>query len=181
MTVTVNSEKIIAVKIKGDKETEEIGAKAVKELPAKIVAANGKVDVVSGATETCNAIFEAMDSALAAAKSGAKAAASAIAFNPGAYTGTAKGYNGPVSLKVSFSDKAITDIEVASSKETDHVGASAFPILFKDIKDYTSTGVDGLSGATFTSRAIRGAVEDAAKQAGCDHRRPCARALSPTR
>ena len=167
VTVTVNAQKITDVKIKADKEAQGIGGQAIAELPAKIVAANGKVDAVSGATMTSDAIFEALDGALKQASAGG-AGAAGIAFKAGTYTGSAKGYNGPVSLKVTFSDSAITDIKVDKWAETDHVGTSAFPLLSKEIEDYTSTGVDGVSGATFTSRAMLLAVEDAAKQAGCD-------------
>lgn len=165
--VTVNAEKITDIEIKGDKETKGIGSKAIEELPAKIVAANGRVDAISGSTVTSDAIFEALESALKQAR-GEAGQVSAISFTPGTYTGTARGYNGDVSLKVTFAKDAITDITVAASKETGHVGDSAYPILFKDIKEYTSTGVDGVTGATFTSRATLLAVEDAAKQAGCD-------------
>jgi fumarate reductase flavoprotein subunit len=167
VTVTVDANKITAVKIKGDKETQGVGSRAVAELPDKIVKANGKVDVVSGATVTSQAIFDALDTALKQAK-GDVIALSPVAFKPGTYVGTAKGYNGDLSLKVTFSDIAITNIEVAKSVETEQVGTPAFPIMFKEVQDYTSTGVDGVSGATFSSRAVLGAVEDAAKQAGCD-------------
>jgi fumarate reductase flavoprotein subunit len=167
VTVTVDAQKITAVKIVGDNETPALGGRAVAELPQKIVAANGKVDGLSGATITSTAIAEALEAALKQAR-GEGAKASSISFKPGTYIGTAKGYNGDVSLKVTFSENAITDIEVAKSSETEHVGTSAYPILFKDIKEYTSTSVDSVSGATFTSRAVFGAVEDAAKQAGCD-------------
>ncbi len=167
VTVKVDAKKITAVTIKGDKETDGIGSEAIKELPAKIVAANGKVDAVAGATYTSTAIFEALDEALGKAK-GAAVKAAPIAFKPGTYTGTGKGYNGDVVLKVSFTENAIAEIKVDKSKETEHVGDSAYPIIIKDIKDFTSTGVDTVSGATFTSRAVLAAVEDAAKQAGCD-------------
>lgn len=167
VSVTVDAKKITAVSIKGDKETDGIGSRAVEELPAKIVAANGKVDAVAGATLTSTAIFEALDEALAKAK-GKAAESASIAFKTGSYTGTGKGYNGEVVLTVSFTENAIADIKVDKSKETEHVGDSAYPIIIKDIKDFTSTGVDTVSGATFTSRAVLAAVEDAAKQAGCD-------------
>lgn len=167
VTVTVDGKKITAVKVVGDKETKGIGSKAVDELPAKIVAANGKVDGLTGASLTSAAIFEGLDGALKKAK-GDVAQMAALAFKPGMYVGKAKGYNGDVSLKVTFTENAIADIAVDKSKETEHVGDSAFPILFKDIKGFTSTGVDTVSGATFTSRATLLAVEDAAKQAGCD-------------
>lgn len=167
VTVTVDTKKITAVKIVGDKETKGVGSRAIDELPAKIVAANGKVDAVAGASLTSAAIFEGLDGALSKAK-GKVAVVAPIAFKPGTYSGKAKGYNGDVVLKVTFTENAIADIAVDKSKETEHVGDSAYPILIKDIKAFTSTGVDSVSGATFTSRATLLAVEDAAMQAGCD-------------
>lgn len=92
----------------------------------------------------------------------------AISFTPGTYTGKGVGYGGEVVIEVTFSEDAITDIKLVSSKETDHVGTPAFDILFEDIKTHTSTGVDVVSGATLTSNAVLRAVEDAAAQAGCD-------------
>ena len=120
VSVTVDAKKITAVSIKGDKETDGIGSRAVEELPAKIVAANGKVDAVAGATLTSTAIFEALDEALAKAK-GKAAESASIAFKTGSYTGTGKGYNGEVVLTVSFTENAIADIKVDKSKETEHV------------------------------------------------------------
>ncbi|MDR0909579.1 MAG: FAD-dependent oxidoreductase [Spirochaetaceae bacterium] len=93
-----------------------------------------------------------------------------ITFTPGTYTGTAQGYNDLVSLDVTFSEKAITDIKVKSSRETAHVGDVAYDIMFPIIKEFTSTDVDSVTGATFTSIAVRQAVEDAAKQAGANPR-----------
>ena len=39
--------------------------------------------------------------------------------------------------------------------------------MFADIVEANGSGVDTVSGATFTSAAIRNAVNDAAEQAGC--------------
>ena len=39
--------------------------------------------------------------------------------------------------------------------------------MIADILAANGTGVDGVSGATFSSHAIRNAVNDAAEQAGC--------------
>lgn len=65
-TVKVNGKDIVSVDIVGDKETKDVGTKAIQQLPAKIVAADStKVDAVSGATVTSNAIKEAVDKALA--------------------------------------------------------------------------------------------------------------------
>ncbi|MGI6192452.1 MAG: FAD-dependent oxidoreductase, partial [Christensenellales bacterium] len=165
--ITVDANAITNVLIVGDSETTGVGSLAVEQMPAAILSAqSAEVDVITGATITSNAILEALGKALAAAR-GEAAEETPISFTPGTYTGTAKGYNGNVVLSVTFSKDAITGIEIVEQKETDHVGVPAFDILFKDIMDYTSTGVDAVSGATFTSNAVLTAVEDAAVQAGC--------------
>lgn len=69
VTVEVNGNDIVSVKAVGDKETADVGSKAIEQLPAKIVAANStNVDVVSGATVTSNAIKEAVNKALESKK-----------------------------------------------------------------------------------------------------------------
>lgn len=66
--VTVKDKKISDVKVVSHSETENVGTKAIDQLPEKIVAANSAdVDVVSGATVTSEAIRKAVSSALAEA------------------------------------------------------------------------------------------------------------------
>ncbi|MDE6107443.1 MAG: flavocytochrome c [Oscillospiraceae bacterium] len=93
----------------------------------------------------------------------------ALSFaTPGTYEGTgAGGYNGTVTLSVTFDATKITGVEVVKSNETAGVGTKALEIVVDDIIAANGTGVDSLSGATLTSAAIKAAVEDAAKQAGC--------------
>ncbi|MHC1786931.1 MAG: FMN-binding protein [Christensenellales bacterium] len=65
VTVTLEGGKITAVEAKGDKETPNIGSKAIEELPAKIVEAGSTaVDIVAGATYTSKALLKAVDIAL---------------------------------------------------------------------------------------------------------------------
>ena len=66
VTVTVAGGVITAVEVGDNSETDGIGTKAIAELPAAIVAANGTegVDTVSGATITSKAILTAVDAAL---------------------------------------------------------------------------------------------------------------------
>ncbi|MBS5451743.1 MAG: FMN-binding protein, partial [Coriobacteriia bacterium] len=54
VTVTVEGGKITAVEVGENSETQGIGTKAIEQLPAKIVEANGVegVDAISGATVT---------------------------------------------------------------------------------------------------------------------------------
>ena len=166
-TITVDANKITNVSIIGSNETQGIGGKALKELSERILSKqSADIEVVSGATVTSQAVIEAAKIAISKAKDKAIEVGE-ISFTPGTYTGKGTGFNGPVELSVTFSDKKITDIKIVSSKETDRVGTPAYDILFDEIIEYTSTGVDVVSGATFTSNAVFTAVEDAAKKAGC--------------
>ena len=169
VAVTVDEEAITAIEITGDGETPALGGAAIEQMSAAYVSqadADG-VDSVAGATITSTAVKTAVGNALAQARGEAQEVAE-IAFTPGTYEGTAAGYNGDVVLSVTFSEDAIESIEVVSSAETEHVGDVAYDILFPEIIEYTSTGVDAVSGATFTSRAVFNAVNAAAEQAGCD-------------
>ncbi|MBP5793134.1 MAG: FMN-binding protein, partial [Spirochaetaceae bacterium] len=126
VSVTVTNGKIASVDVVQHEETAGICEAAIAEVPAAIVKKNStKVDAVSGATVTSKAIIAAADAALANA--GGKAASGkaekarknvAVTYTPGTYEGTAMGMNGPVTLEVTFSKDAITDIQVKSSKET---------------------------------------------------------------
>ena len=175
VTVKLSSSKIAAVAVTKHEETPGISDAAIKDIPAEIVKKQSTdVDAISGATITSEAIIKAAKAALAsagvtetggAAASGARKNAS-LKYNAGTYTGTAAGMNGQVKLDVTFSDSAITDIKVVSSKETPHVGDPVFDIMFADAKAANGSGVDAVSGATITSFAVRNALNDAAKQAG---------------
>lgn len=65
VTVTVKGDDIVSVEAVGDGETPGIGSEAIAQLPAKIAEADStKVDVISGATFTSNAIIDAVNKAL---------------------------------------------------------------------------------------------------------------------
>lgn len=167
--LTVDESAITAMEITGEGETAAIGGAAIETMTeAYIGAADAEgVDSVAGATVTSEAVKAAVADALAAARGEAKETGE-IAFKAGAYEGRAEGYNGDVVLSVTFGENTIDDIQVVESAETAHVGDIAYDIMFEEIKSFTSTGVDVVAGATFTSRAVLNAVNDAAAQAGCD-------------
>ena len=167
--VTVDENAVTAVTLAGENETPALGGAAIEGYATSLVGVSDAdaVDVTSGATVTSNAVKEALAAALAAAKGETAVNDAAVAFTAGTYNGTAAGYNGDVELAVTFSDSAVTDIALVSSKETEHVGDVAFEPMFADIIAANGTGVDGVSGATFTSNAVRGAVNAAAELAGC--------------
>ncbi len=66
VTVTISGGKITAVEVGDNSETQGVGSKAIEQLPAKIVEANGTdgVDGVSGASVTSKAIFTAVNDCL---------------------------------------------------------------------------------------------------------------------
>ena len=166
VAVTVEGGAITAVEVVEHAETAGICDPAIEKIPAAIVAAQSlAVDTVTGATVTSNAVKEALAKALAEAKGEAVANDAAVAFTAGTYTGTAKGYNGPVEVAVTFSDSAVTAIEVGANKETDHVGNVAFEPVIADILAANGTGVDGVSGATLTSGRIKDAAVKCLTQA----------------
>ncbi len=167
--VTVDENAVTAVEITGEDETPALGGAAIEEFTTSLVGVSDAeaVEAVSGATVTSTAVKEALAKALAQAKGEATENTAELAFTVGTYTGKASGYNGEVELAVTFSDTAVTAVELVSSKETQYVGDVAFEPMFADIVEANGTGVDTVSGATFTSAAIRNAVNDAAEQAGC--------------
>lgn len=89
-------------------------------------------------------------------------------FTPGTYEAHAQGNNGQVPITVTFSENEIKNIEIGDNKETEGIGKFALDELAKNILEQQSTKVDSISGATFSSAAIKNAVDDAVKQAGGD-------------
>ena len=168
--IEVDENGIKGVKIEGAAETPTVGGAAIPDLEKQIIdAKSAEIDGVAGATITSTAVKEAAAKAITLA-SGAEAPAKepvALAFTAGDYEVTTDGYNGPVTFKVSFSDTALTGVEIVSSMETAHVGTPAFTYMIPDMIEANGSGVDGVSGATFSGRALRNAVNQAAEKAGC--------------
>lgn len=171
--VVLSANAIDSVTVKDQKETAGIADPALEQIPAAIVEAQSTaVDTVSGATITSQAIIDATNAALTSAGVDVSAMAAPasseskpVTYTAGTYTGKASGYNGPVELDVTFSADGIEDIAVKTSSETAHVGDVAYDIMFADAKEANGSGVDTVSGATFTSAAVREALNDAAQQA----------------
>lgn len=86
----------------------------------------------------------------------------------GIYEASADGMNGAILLEVAFDKEGITDILVKESSESEGIGTSAFDLMIPEIIENQSVGIDTISGATITSKALIAAVSDAIKQAGGD-------------
>lgn len=86
-------------------------------------------------------------------------------YIPGSYTATAKGYGGDVSVTVTVDADAITQVTVDAPDETADIGGKAAETLESAIMEAQSAQVDGVSGATFTSDAVKEAAERALLEA----------------
>lgn len=94
----------------------------------------------------------------------------AFAYTAGSYTGEGAGNNPDVKIvvEVTFSDDAITDIQIVSHEETPGISDPAFAAIPEAVIAAQSLAVDTVSGATNTSKGLLAAIEDAAVKAGAD-------------
>ena len=104
----------------------------------------------------------------AAAASGAKKSLGTVkeagAYKDGTYTGTATGFVGPITVKVTVSGGKIASIAVTNTSDNEPYLSNAKAVIDKIIGGQT-TNVDVVSGATYSSNGIIGAVRNALSKA----------------
>ena len=87
-------------------------------------------------------------------------------YKDGTYLGSAQGFGGTVTVKVTVEDGYISDIQVVSADGEDAAYYNmAIDVLNSIIADQSSD-VDVVSGATYTSNGIIGAAKEALGKAG---------------
>ena len=121
----------------------------------KLASAAAMGSVTAGALAACNA---ASSTASSVSTSGAGI------YTPGTYTATAKGMS-EISVSVTFDANAITGVELDLSGETANIGQAAKDTLVEQIIAAQTSQIDGVSGATVTSKAVQNAVADCIRQA----------------
>ena len=91
----------------------------------------------------------------------------AEAYTPGTYTAKATGnnVNVPIEVSVTFDADKITDIKIVKHEETPGLGDKAFEKVIPAILSAQSTQVDGMTGATMSSNALKEAVNACIAQA----------------
>ena len=175
VTVTVDETSITDVELKLDEETPDIGQAAGETLKAAVLEAQGaQIDSVAGATITSTAVSDAVAACLAQASGDsaepADGEAAEAALEPGVYEVEAYGFFIGVSdkLLVTISDSGIDAIEWnpdLESGDTPPMRKVVAESLFPRIIENQSVAVDGVTGATATSAAVKTAVTDALRQA----------------
>ena len=161
--VTFDAEKITDIKILKH-DDQPFGPQAFEKLvPAILEAQSTKVDSMTGATMSSTALKTAVDDCIAQASG--KTAATVSKFKPGTYTATVTGHNGPITVTVTCTEDAITEIK-AEHAESPGIGIEAIRLLTGKILDNQSLACDSISGATVTSGAFLSAVRECLKQSG---------------
>ena len=92
--------------------------------------------------------------------------ASDVTFRAGTYEASADGIHGPVVVKTTFSEHKIDSIRIVKQTETEGIGTVAASERPKKILNAQSTKIDGIAGASITSKAIFSAVNKCIEQAG---------------
>lgn len=88
------------------------------------------------------------------------------AYLDGVYTATAEGFGGPITVQVTITGDTITDITIVSHDgETTSYFAKARSVVSAILETGTPTGVDAVSGATYSSTGILNAVKQALAKA----------------
>lgn len=171
--VTFDTEKITSVSVTEHNESAGISDGAIEQIPAAIVEKQSlAIDAVASATRTSEAILTAVEDCVRQAGGDADAlkAVSAdvtAALVPGIYEGVAHGYAGDTTVHVTVDESRILKVDVVSCTDVPaNIQSAAIAAVPQRIVENQSTKVDGVSGATFTSNAIKSAVAQALGKAG---------------
>ncbi len=91
---------------------------------------------------------------------------SSSGLKDGIWKATGQGFGGDITLQVSIKDHKITRVEILSAQGEDPEYLSMAETLLSEIVDaQTADGLDTITGATFSSRGILAAAEQALEEA----------------
>ena len=137
-------------------ETADKAATTDQKADEKAATTDQKADEKAADTKDAKADEKAADTKDAAAAT----------LKDGEYKASSKGIGGDVPVTVTVKDGKIAKVEVGDNSETDGIGSKAIEQLPDAIVKANGTeGVDAVSGASVTSKAIFDAVNDCMDQA----------------
>lgn len=90
------------------------------------------------------------------------------AYRDGIYTGTAQGFGGDITVQITVSGDAITDISIVSAEGETRSYFTRARYVISDILTRGTPDVDAVSGATYSSTGIINAVRSALMKAAND-------------
>ena len=137
-------------------ETADKAATTDQKADEKAATTDQKADEKAADTKDAKADEKAADTKDAAAAT----------LKDGEYKASSKGIGGDVPVTVTIKDGKIAKVEVGENSETEGIGSKAIEQLPDAIVKANGTeGVDAVSGASVTSKAIFDAVNDCMDQA----------------
>lgn len=89
----------------------------------------------------------------------------AAEWKSGLYGTEVMGHNAPFMMNVTFSENAITGIDISAAQESLGVGAFALEDLSNKVMEFQTLQYDTVTGATVSSMAFTQGLEECAKQA----------------
>ena len=139
-------------------------ASAVKTETKSETKTETKTSAKSDTSKPAASANTASSGSSSAAPTAAKPAEPTYKYKDGTYSGSAQGFNGPVGVSVTISKDKITAVSVTSSTDDEPYISNA-KALCSHIVSANSADVSGVSGATYSSNGIKGAVKAALAKA----------------
>ena len=181
--VTVSGGKITAVDIlSASGETGSYFASAQGVVSKVLSSQSPNVDAVSGATYSSNGIIQAVQNALSQAGNSDSATPAAtptptpkpakkpkkdtsVNYKDGVYEGQAEGFDGTVTVKVTIKNGKIKKISNTNTDTPEFFNKAWKTIKSNVISRQSTSEIDTVSGATFSSNGILGALSQALSRA----------------
>ena len=179
--VTVSDGKITAVDIlSASGETGSYFASAQGVVSKVLSSQSPNVDAVSGATYSSNGIIQAVQNALSQAGNSDSATPTptptpkpakkpkkdtSVSYKDGGYEGQAEGFDGTVTVKVTIKNGKIKKISNTNTDTAEFFNKAWKTIKSNVISRQSTSEIDTVSGATFSSNGILGALSQALSKA----------------
>lgn len=183
--VTVSGGKITAVDIlSASGETGSYFASAQGVVSKVLSSQSPNVDAVSGATYSSNGIIQAVQNALSQAGNSDSSTPAAtptptptpkpakkpkkdtsVSYKDGVYEGQAEGFDGTVTVKVTIKNGKIKKISNTNTDTPEFFNKAWKTIKSNVISRQSTSEIDTVSGATFSSNGILGALSQALSKA----------------
>ena len=128
-----------------------------------VTVKDGKLVSIEGLPEDTSKVTADVKAAARAALE--KAGMDTVLFIPGTYTASAKGMDSDVTVTVTVDENKITDADIDVSGETQGIGTTIGDTVRLQILSAQSDDIEGVSGATVSSAAVKKALADALDQA----------------
>ena len=133
--------------------------KTKQHAAARRAGVSGTVPVLAAVPERLTAVVEQpVEAAFSEAE---EEALPKLPYADGVYVGSSRGYGGTVRVQVTMENGSITEVEILDASHETKQFLRRAKRLLTTVVDAQSWEVDAVSEATYTSRGILGAVQNA--------------------